>query len=179
MTTKLILEESVVSKLYFLRGQKILLDFDLAELYQVSTKVFNQAVKRNHQRFPEDFMFKINEEEFHYIKSLNPGISGKVFSKHLPSAFTEQGVAMLSGILNSERAIQVNIAIMRAFVQMRSFIETNKDLIKKVAELEATMNRRLNENDERVDQILEAIRLLIKENSKPKRPIGFHLPDTN
>ncbi len=177
--TKLIIPEVITSRIYLIRKQRVLLDFDLAQLYQVSTKIFNQAVKRNYQRFPKDFMFKLDDEEFHYIRSLNPEMSGKVISKHLPHAFTEQGVAMLSGILNSERAIQVNITIMRAFVQMRSFVETNKDLIKKVAELEATMNKRLNDNDEKIGKIFEAIRLLINENAKPKDSIGFRLPEVH
>ncbi len=179
MSDLVLATEQITTNIFLLRGNRVLLDCDLASLYQIETKRLNEAVKRNRERFPADFMFELTKEEFNFVKNSQPTKYWRTYSNFLPHAFTEQGVAMLSGILNSERAIQVNITIMRAFVQMRSFIETNKDLIKKVAELEATMNKRLNDNDEKIGKIFEAIKLLIQENSKPKDPIGFRLPEVH
>lgn len=176
----LILEtEQITTNIFLLRGNKVLLDYDLASLYHIETKRLNEAVKRNKERFPADFMFELTKEEFNFIKSSRPAKYWREYSNFLPYAFTEQGVAMLSGVLRSERAVQVNIAIMRAFVQMRSFIETNKDLIKKVAELEASMDKRFSDHDEQISKIFDAIKLLIRENSKAKEQIGFHLPKIN
>ena len=121
--------ERIERQILLLRGQKVLLDFQLAGLYGVETKALNQAVKRNLERFPEDFMFILSKEEFGSLRSQIVTLKRGEHSKYLSFAFTEQGVAMLSGILNSDRAIQVNIAIMRAFVQRKRFLESSKDQI--------------------------------------------------
>ena len=114
--------EKITGKIYFIRKEKIILDSDLAELYGVETRVLKQAVKRNLDRFPEDFMFKLTESEWSELITICDNLGNRKFSPTTPFAFTEQGVAMLSSVLNSKRAIQVNIAIMRAFVQLRKFL---------------------------------------------------------
>jgi hypothetical protein len=130
--------EIIERRIYLIRGQKVMLDSDLAELYQVPTKVLNQAVRRKSERFPEDFMFQLTAEETDSLRSQfvtsNEGRGGRRYS---PYAFTEQGVAMLSSVLSSDRAVQVNIAIMRAFVRIREVLATHKDLARKIEQLEA------------------------------------------
>ena len=129
--------EVIQSRIYAIRGQKVMLDFDLAALYKVETRVLNQAVKRNLARFPNDFMFSLTLEEWTLMSSQFVMTSGKKRPKSaLPLAFTEQGVAMLSGVLHSEQAIEVNIAIMRAFVLMRQYALSHQDLTEKLKELE-------------------------------------------
>jgi len=169
-----------------------MLDFDLAAFYGVATKVLNQAVKRNVARFPRHFMFRLNAEEVGRFGSqivtlkIEPS-RGKVRSrsqfvtlkrgeniKYRAYAFTEQGVAMLSSVLRSERAVQVNIAIMRAFVQLRSALESNRQLAHKFAELE----ERVGKHDEDIAAIIEAIRQLIAPEKKPRHEIGFHVRET-
>ncbi|MCK5505442.1 MAG: ORF6N domain-containing protein, partial [Thermodesulfovibrionia bacterium] len=149
-------------------GQKVMLDAHLAELYGVTTKRFNEQVKRNLKRFPPDFMFRLNEEEYQALRSqiatLKPG-RGK-HRKYLPYLFTEQGIAMLSGILNSDRAIQVNIAVMRAFVKLREMIASNKDFAKRFDELE-------KKYDAQFKIVFDAIRQLMSPPEKKKRKIGF------
>ncbi len=159
--------ERIHEKIYLLRGRKILLDRDLAVLYGVETRTLKQAVRRNIDRFPDDFMFVLSKEEFRQWKSQSVISKGdRMGLRHPPMAFTEQGVAMLSGVLKSERAIKVNIAIMRAFVQMRAMLSSHKQLRNKLEELEAKY-------DEQFSLVFEAIRQLLEENDKPKRRIGF------
>jgi hypothetical protein len=146
-----------------------MLSVDLAELYGVETRVLNQAVKRNIERFPEDFMFMLTENEANSLVSQNVIPHKKYFGGHLPYAFTEQGVAMLSGILNSDRAVHVNIAIMRIFVKLRNLIEGNKELADKLNQLEAKVQR----HDDEIKAIFDAIRQLMIPPEKPKREIGF------
>src|SRR5437867_7608977 len=167
------------------RGEKVLLDFDLAALYGVETRVLNQAVKRNADRFPSDFMFQLSVEETEMISQRVTSSTGQTVSdssqivmspgkhrgkRYRPYAFSEQGVAMLSSVLNSERAIKVNIAIMRAFVKLRQILETNRELAQKFSELE----QRVGKHDEEIAAILEAIRQLMTPPEKPRREIGFH-----
>ena len=174
-------EETVVSKIYIIRGMKVLLDSDLALLYGIETKALKQSVKRNPERFPEDFMFQINRLEYNFLRSqfgtLEKG-KGK-YSKYLPYVFTEQGVAMLSSVLNSKRAIEVNVSIMRTFVRMRSLVYSNIELKEKLKELERITNSRFKENDKKIKLIFEAIKSLIIKETKPKLKIGFQIPDKN
>jgi ORF6N domain len=163
--------QQVAQVIRFLRGERVLLDFDLARLYGVTTGNLNKAVRRNRDRFPADFMFQLTAEE---TKSLmfQIGISkGRGGRRHFPYAFTEQGVAMLSSVLNSERAVKVNIAIMRAFVKLRQMLETNRELAQKFSELE----RRVGKHDEKIAAIIEAIRQLMAPPEKTRREIGFHV----
>jgi hypothetical protein len=158
----------IATKIPFIRGEKVLLDADLALLYGVETRVLNQAVRRNTDRFPSDFMFELTRDEFDGLMSQivisNKGRGGR---RKLPLAFTEQGVAMLSGILNSPRAVETNIAIMRTFVALRKLMETNKDLAAKIRQLE-------RKYDQRFKLIFDAIQKLIKQE-KEARPIGFDI----
>ncbi len=148
-----------------------MLDRDLATLYGVKTRVLNQAVRRNLERFPEDFLFTLTREEVMRISQIV--ISSKIkFSKHV-FAFTEQGVAMLSSVLNSPRAVQVNIEIMRAFVRLREVTATNRELAQKLAELES----RIASHDEEIQTIFEAIHQLMTPPEEPRKEIGFHIKE--
>jgi hypothetical protein len=162
--------DRIEKAILLIRGQKVMLDRDLAELYAVETGALNRAVKRNIQRFPEDFMFRITDEEAERLRC-QTGISkrGRGGRRYLPYVFTEQGVAMLSSVLNSERAIQVNIAIMRVFVRLREMMATHKELAFKLIELE----ERLEGHDEQIQNIFEAIRQLMTPPERERKKIGF------
>jgi ORF6N domain len=192
MSAAIIPIKRVAQNIRSVRGQKVILDFDLAALYGVTTKALNQAVKRNATRFPVDFMFQLTSEETHSLRSQFVTTNRQVVEREVPAtnwsqfvtssskhrgatyrpyAFTEQGVAMLSSVLNSERAVKVNIAIMRAFVKLRKTLETNRELARKFAELE----NRVGKHDEEITAIIEAIRQLMTPTETPRREIGFHV----
>ncbi len=160
--------ESITSRIFIVRGQKVMLDSDLAELYGVTTSALNQAVRRNIDRFPSDFMFQMSDSEFSNLKSqfVTSSWGGR---RKLPLVFTEQGVSMLSSVLHSERAIQVNIAIMRAFVQIREMLSTHKELAHKLEELE----RKVGIHDQTIVQLIEAIRELMEPPGEIRKQIGF------
>jgi len=171
--------EVVVSRILLLRDQKTLLDADLAALYGVETRVLVQAVKRNLERFPEDFMFQLTTQEFNHLISQSVISSYGTQPAHAwggrrtpPYAFIEQGVAMLSSVLNSSRAISVNIEIMRAFVKLREMLASNKDL---AAKLNA-MEHKLETHDQAIAGVLNAIREMMRPPEIKKRPIGFVMP---
>ena len=168
---ELISAEIIERKIYLIRGEKVMLSMHLAELYGVETRALNQAVKRNIHRFPEDFMFQINESETKQLVSQNVIPHKKFFGGSLPYAFTEQGVAMLSSILNSEQAIKINIAIMRAFVKLRELLSTNKELAHKLEQLE----QKIEKHDEEIKGIFSAIRQLMTPPETKKRKIGFEV----
>ena len=154
-------------RILLLRGQKVMLDFDLAELYGVETRALKQAVRRNSDRFPEDFMFKLIDEEVEQMVSQNVIPSRGKLGGAVPMAFTEQGVAMLSSVLRSSRAVQVNIAIMRAFVRLRELLLTNADLARK---LDASEKK----YDAQFRVVFDAIRQLMAPPDPPRGRIGFH-----
>lgn len=176
--------ERVISKIFLIRSKKVMLDRDLATLYGVATGTLNQAVKRNIKRFPEDFMFRLNKNEAEVWQSeiINPDLKSQFVTsssrsqivilkrgqniKYAPLAFTEQGVAMLSSVLRSERAIQANIQIMRTFTNLREMLATNKELREKINKLE-------KKYDQKFKIIFQTIQLFLKEESKPKNQIGF------
>ena len=168
----IILAARIERAILILRGNKVLLDADLAALYEVPTKVLLQAVKRNLDRFPQDFMFQLSAVEFEALRSQsvtskNPGRGGR---RYAPYAFTEQGVAMLSSVLNSPRAIAVNIEIMRAFVRLRELIASNKELAAKLDQLE----KKVGSHDQAITEIMLAIRqLMASPEPTKKRKIGF------
>jgi hypothetical protein len=162
--------EQIARRIRHLRGEKVLLDYDLAALYGIETRALKQAVRRNVNRFPSDFMFELSTEEIETVVSQFVIPNRRKFGGAKPMAFTEQGVAMLSSVLNTRRAVTVNIAIMRAFVKLRGILETNRELARKFAELE----RRVDKHDEEIGAILEAIRQLMAPPEKPRREIGFH-----
>ena len=188
--------QTIRNKIYEIRGQQVMLDFDLAALYQVETRTLKQAVRRNIERFPRDFMFELTQEEYnslaHNIRSqfviLETG-RGK-YPKYAPFAFTEQGVAMLSSVLRSETAIRVNIAVMRAFVAMRNYITTTTQMTAELAEIRAKLallERADEENTaavndlsedmrqelETIYQAIAALSVKVPQASKPRRPIGY------
>jgi hypothetical protein len=166
VSTSIIPVEKIEKVIYLIRGHKVILDRDLADLYDVETRVLNQAVRRNIDRFPIDFMFQLSKSEFDNLKS-QIVISSWGGIRKMPLAFTEQGVAMLSGVLNSKRAIQVNVEIMRAFVRLRQIISTYKDLEEKIRKLE-------KKYDKQFQIVFEAIRELISPKQPPKEyKIGF------
>jgi len=163
--------ERIQNCIFLIRGEKVMIDSDLASLYGVETKTLNRAVKRNLDRFPEDFMFQLSKEELENLRC-QIGTSSLEYGgrRYLPYAFTEQGVAMLSSVLRSGRAVQVNVAIMRAFVSLRRLLATSETLTRKFAELE----RKLEGHDKAIKSLFDAIRELMLPPAKPKREIGFH-----
>jgi len=162
--------EVIESKILLIRGHKVMLDADLAELYGVTTGRLNEAVKRNIDRFPEDFMYQLTEEEFDILRSQFATSSSNWGGRRYPPyAFTEQGVAMLSSVLKSKQAVQVNILIMRAFVRLREMIASHKELARKLEELE-------KKYDTQFRAVFDAIRQLMAPPEKPQRPIGFQAP---
>ena len=169
--TSPVLLASIERRIYLIRGQKVMLDADLAQLYKVPTSRLNEQVKRNRKRFPSDFMFQLSREEASFLISQNAISSSGHGGRRKPAyAFTEQGVAMLSSVLNSDRAVQVNIAIMRAFVKLREIIATHRELAEKIEELE----KKFLQHDAQIEAVFDAIRQLLEPPSpSPKRRIGF------
>ena len=180
--------ERVVSKIFLIRSKKVMLDKDLADLYGVETKVLNQAVKRNLERFPADFMFQLNKQEAEIWKSQieisnlrhqigTSSLRSQIVTlkngrgqhiKYLPYVFTEQGVAMLSSVLNSKRAIQVNIQIIRTFTQLRELLMTNKELRIKIENME-------KKYDTKLKRVFDVLKQLLMQENKPKNQIGFRV----
>ena len=156
-------------RIFLVRGQKVMLDFDLAELYGVETRALKQAVRRNRDRFPGDFMFELSAAEIKNLVSQTVIPTRGKLGGATPMAFTEQGVAMLSSVLRSSRAVQVNIAIMRTFVRLREMLLSNADLARKLADLE-------NKYDAQFKVVFDAIRELMLPSDPPRRKIGFHPP---
>lgn len=167
---KVIPIEQIESIIILIRGQKVILDRYLAQLYGVTTGNFNKAVTRNIDRFPPDFIFQLTNEEFSDLK-FHFGTSSWGGTRKLPRAFTEQGVAMLSSVLRSKRAVQVNIEIMRAFVRLRQMVSTYKRLEKRLDALEERY-------DGQFKIVFEAIRALMNDPEKPKKPIGFEVKES-
>ena len=160
--------ERIEKRIYFIRGEKVMLDSDLAALYGVPTGRLNEAVKRNRDRFPDDFMFQLTGDEFDSLISQIAISKGRGGSRHRPYAFTEQGVAMLSSVLRSRRAVQVNVEIMRTFVRLRQLLSSNAALARKLLDLE-------KKYDSQFKIVFDAIRqLMIPPESKRKKPIGYH-----
>ena len=170
MVNNLIPKERIENKIYLLRGQKVMLDENLAELYQVPTKRLNECVKRNIKRFPKDFMFQLTGKEIKILRSqfVTSRYGGR---RYIPYVFTEQGVVMLSSVLNSERAIQVNIQIMRTFTRLRRIISSHRQLANKLKQL----GKKIDKHDDEIQTIFEAINRLVSIEQKPKRKIGFYV----
>jgi len=159
--------ENITSKIYFIRKHKVMLDRDLAELYGVEVKQLKRSVRRNIDRFPSDFMFMLSKKELENWRcQFGTSNNIRMGLRYSPMAFTEQGVAMLSSVLNSKRAIQVNIQIMRAFTKLRTMLLTHEDLKRKIEDME-------DKYDEQFRIVFQAIKQLLQEDDKPKRKIGF------
>ena len=164
--------ESVGQKILLIRGQRVMLDADLAELYGVATKALNQAVRRNAERFPADFMFQLTGTEKQEVVTNCDHLAKLKFSKTLPHAFTEHGALMLGNVLNSTRATQVSLLIVRAFVQLREMLASHKELAARLDALE----QKIGGHDEAIADIIDAIRQLMAAPEPAKRPIGFVIP---
>jgi hypothetical protein len=183
-SSDLIIQERITRSIYLIRNQKIMMDSDLAEMYEVETKVLNQAVKRNMDRFPEDFMFQLSNEEWEDLQVTieeqndDHSLRSQIVTlkndrgrhrKYLPYVFTEQGVAMLSSVLNSKTAIQVNISIMRVFVKMREWAANYQGLLKKIDEL----SQNQSEHNEHIRNIYQIIEELVRPSLTERKAIGF------
>ena len=165
-------DEVLMSKIYLIRGHKVMIDRDLAELYGVETKYLKRAVKRNIQRFPKDFMFELGLKEFNDWRcQIGTSNQDKMGLRYAPYAFTEHGVLMLSSVLNSDKAIKLNIQIMRIFMKMKELVLTNKDWIIKIQEIE----KQVTSHDEKIRMIFEYLKKFHIEKPKPKRPIGYKI----
>jgi phage regulator Rha-like protein len=167
-----IADEAIINKIYLIRGKRVMLDKDLAEMYGVETKRLKEAVKRNADRFPRDFMFTLTQKEFHHLRSQFATSSwGGV--RYLPLAFTEQGVSMLSGVLNSAVAVQVHIQIIRIFSKMKEMMLTHKDILLKLEKME----KDVKENKQDIAMIFEALKKLLNRPQPKRRLIGFNRKD--
>jgi hypothetical protein len=167
--TKEISAESIATRILFIRGLKVMLDSDLAELYGVKTKELNKAVGRNKERFPPDFMIRLTTSELQNLRFQTGTSSSYGGRRYLPYSFTQEGTAMLSGVLHSAVAVRANIAIMRAFVKVRQILDSHKDLARRLEDLE----RKFNSHDDQLKAVFNAIKQLLKEPEKPKKRIGF------
>jgi ORF6N domain len=173
---QVIAARAIEKRILVVRGRQVMLDEDLADLYGVETRVLVQQVRRNEKRFPADFMFQLSAEEFDDLKSQFVMSSGGHGGRRKrPLVFTEQGVAMLSAVLRSDRAITVNIEIMRAFVELRRVAGSFRELQERLDQMELDIGARLSEHDEQLRQIFEALRRLIAPPPKARRPIGFRV----
>lgn len=166
----LVVEQKILNKIYVIRGEKVMLDRDLAEMYGVETKVFNQSIKRNRERFPKDFMFTLSDKEWDNLKS-QIATSNWGGARYKPNVFTEQGVAMLSSILNSKTAIEVNIRIIRVFTKLREYTLTHKEILLQLSKLE----KEVKGNSKDIENIFMVLKELIEKQSvpSPRNKIGF------
>lgn len=176
MKKRLLAPKPIDNRILLIRGQKVLLDSDLAVLYGVEVRALNQAIKRNEERFPSDFLFRLSEKEAALLRShfviSNSKQGGR---RYLPWVFTEHGAIMAAGVLNSPRAVEMSIFVVRAFVRLRETLATHRALAAKLAQLE----QRLETHDQAINEIIVAIRRLMKRPEKPRRPIGFHAHSTS
>jgi hypothetical protein len=165
----LVLVEGIEARILLMRGHKVMLDTDLAELYGTTTKALNQAVKRNAARFPPEFMFRLSNEEKEEVVTNCDHLKRLKFSPVLPNAFTEHGALMVASVLNTPRAVEVSVYVVRAFVKLREVVAAHKELAQKLAELE----RKVGSHDQAIRSLVEAIRQLMAPPAEPKRRIGF------
>lgn len=165
--------ELIETRILLIRGQKVMIDTDIAVLYGVSTKVLNQAVKRNIERFPLDFMFELTSQEKEEVVTNCDHLKKLKFSPNFPKAFTEHGAIMLASVLNSPRAVEASIYVVRAFVRLREILDSHKDLAQKLKELES----KFEGHDEQIRDIIEAINQLLLPPEKPKRQMGFQVKE--
>ena len=175
--TILLAEAAIINKIYLIRGKKVMLDYDLAEMYAVETKQLKRQVRRNMERFPADFMFELTPEEYESLRSQIGTLKRGEHSKYAPMAFTEQGVAMLSSVLGSPTAIEVNIQIIRVFTRIREMLSTHKDILVKLEQIEKELLKqgiRMNEHEADIQAIFQVLKKLIEEPAEKPRPrVGF------
>lgn len=169
-TTAVVPAERIEARILVIRGHRVMLDADLAEIYGTNTKALNQAVKRNRKRFPNDFTFQLSQREKREVVTICDHLGKLKYSRNLPFAFTEHGAVMLASVLNSARAVLASIAVVRAFIRLRQFVASRQKLALKLLELE----KRLGQHDDEIATLFEAIRELMEPPKKPQKPIGFH-----
>ena len=165
--------EAIEKRILFIRNQKVMIDSDLAELYGVTTKRLNEQVKRNKGRFPEDFMFKLTKKEKQELVANCDHLIRLKYSSAMPNAFTEHGAIMLAAVLNSQKAIEMSLFVVRAFIRLREIISTHKELAQKLKELEL----KVDSHDQHIQAIFEVINQLIASPEKPKRKMGFTIDE--
>jgi hypothetical protein len=168
--------ELLAAKILIIRGQRVMLDADLAELYGVPTKALNQAIKRNAERFPQDFMFQLTTEEKHEVVTNCDHLKKLKFSRTLPYAFTEHGAIQAANVLNSPQAIEVGIYVVRAFVRLRELLASNQELAQRLDEIEARIERKLETHDQAITGLISTLRQMMTPPDVKKRPIGFIHP---
>ena len=168
--------ELITAKILLIRGQRVMIDADLAELYGVSTRVLNQAVKRNAARFPEDFMFQLTSEEKLKVVTNCDHLNKLKFSRSLPFAFTEHGAIQAANVLNSPQAAKIGAYVVRAFVQLRELLTSNKELTQRLNELEGHIERKLKSHDQAIAGLIKTLRQMMAQDEPEKRPIGFIHP---
>jgi len=173
----MVAEEAIVNKIYLIRGRKVMLDYDLANMYAVETKQLKRQVRRNMERFPTDFMFELTFQEYESLRSQFGTLKRGEHSKYVPMAFTEQGVAMLSSVLSSSTAIEVNIQIIRVFTKIREMLSTHKDILVKLEQIEKELLKqgvRMNEHESDIQAIFQVLKNLVEEPAEKPRPrVGF------
>ena len=172
----IVADEKIISKIYLVRDKKVMLDFDLSEMYGVETKQLKRQVRRNKERFPNDFMFDLTVKEYKSLRSQIGTLDRGRHSKYLPMAFTEQGVAMLSSVLNSQTAIKVNIRIIRVFSKMKEMLLTHKDILLKLEQVEKKLQKqdgKMNNLEEDIQMIFEALKKLLTPSQSTRQRIGF------
>lgn len=167
----------IAERILVVRKHKVMIDADLAELYGVPTKALNQAVKRNQDRFPADFVFQLSKAEKEGVVTNCDHLARLKFSASLPFAFTEHGALMAASVLNTPRAVDVSVYVVRAFVQLRELLVSNRELALKLKELEQRLERKLDTHDQAITQLMQAIRQLMTPPESKKRPIGFVVPE--
>ena len=179
--TSAVSAEIISERIFIVRGQKVILDSDLAELYEVPTKRFNEAVRRNLAKFPADFMFPLTADEWNSLRSqIAPLKAGRgQHRKYLPYVFTEHGAIMAATLLNSPRAVQVSVYVVRAFVRLRETLASHKDLARELRALEMRVTRKFSAQDETIKDIIATLRELTTLPDPPKRPIGFVIEETD
>ncbi len=176
-------DETVISKIYLIRGKRVMLDRDLAEMYGVETKALNQAVKRNKERFPSDFMFQMTSQELEiWMSQIVTSNKEKMGIRKMPFVFTEMGVAMLSSVLKSETAVEVNIQIIRIFSRIREVLLTHNDVLLKLAQLERTIlnqDEKVDKHEQEIQVIFNALKQLLSNPQEPRKKIGFKIGSSN
>jgi hypothetical protein len=172
MKKDILIEDNIAGKILLVRAKRVMLDSELADIYQVETKMLNRAVKRNQKRFPEDFMFQLTNEEWTNLK-YQSGTSSWGGRRTLPFVFSEHGAIMLATVLNSQRAIDASIVVVKAFVRLREFVMLSKEIAKKLEEFEQITNKKLTDHDNMFKVVFDILKKVHKQESAPKKPIGF------
>ncbi len=172
MKKDILKEDNIAEKILLIRGKRVMLDSELADIYQVETKMLNRAVKRNHKRFPDDFIFQLTNEEWTNLK-YQFGTSSWGGRRTLPFVFSDHGAIMLATVLNSQRAIDASIVVVQAFLSLREFVMLSKEIAKKLEEFEQKTNKKLSDHDNMFKVVIDTMKKVLRQEANPKKPIGF------